>query len=332
MKSRIWKISGNPRGRSITLDDFLLDEEKMRPLNNGEFRVRVEYLSFDPSQKGWMENVGYAEATAQGDVMPARGIGEVVESKCEAIKVGTKVSAMVGWREFAVCTQSEVDVLEDQDRLTLYLGPLGSTGMAAYFGFLQVGKPIPGDRVLVSGAAGAVGSVVGQIAKIAGCKVIGTAGGSEKCDMLLAYGFDEAIDYKSDDIKARIRTFARGGLNVVFDNVGGEVLNTALGRIAIGARVVICGGISRYSSELPPPGPSNYMNLVFRRATMAGFLTSDFQSEFALAQERIATWIEEGRISYDEDIQQGFANIPATLMRVFEGKNHGKQLLRLETA
>ncbi|MCP5182037.1 MAG: NADP-dependent oxidoreductase [Pseudomonadales bacterium] len=327
---RQWLINGQPRGRAVTEDDFLLHEAELAPLASGEARVRVQILSFDPSQKGQMENVGYAAATGIGQVMTARGIGEVVESRCESLKVGNKVIGQLGWQEFATVSPTSASVVPDDELLTARLGPLGGTGLTAYFGLLRNGHPEPGDMLVVSGAAGATGSVVGQIGKMMGCTVVGIAGGQDKCAWLTDdLGFDAAIDYRGESVKARLKQLCPQGVNVFFDNVGGTILNDVLARIALHARVVICGGISRYQADVLPPGPANYMNLVFMRATMSGFLMTDYAAESPQALERLTAWVREGRIRYREDMQEGFERIPATLLRLFSGENFGKQLLRL---
>jgi NADPH-dependent curcumin reductase CurA len=215
--------------------------------------------------------------------------------------------------------------------LAANLGALGTTGMTAYFGLLKHGRPQPGDTVVVSGAAGATGSMVGQIAKIAGCRTIGIAGGPEKCKWLIDdVGYDVAIDYKNDDVRAKLKEYCAQSINVFYDNVGGKILNDALAHIAMHARVAICGGISRYEQGNMPAGPENYFNLIFKRASMTGFIVSDYESEFPEAQKRMRQWIKEGRITFKEDVQEGFDNIPVTLRRLFAGQNFGKQMLRLD--
>ncbi|NIP15025.1 MAG: zinc-binding dehydrogenase [Pseudomonadales bacterium] len=329
--NRQWLINGNPRGRALALTDFVESEAELDPLEDGDVRVKVEYLSFDPSQKGQLENIaGYSRGGATGEVMYARGIGEVVESRSASVAVGTKVAGFVGWQEYASLPARSLEIVPDDDLLTARLGPLGGTGLTAYFGLLRVGRPEPGDMVVVSGAAGAVGSMVGQIAEIAGCRTVGIAGGAEKCAWLVdEVGYDAAIDYKSENIKARLKELCPDGINVFFDNVGGTALNDALARIAPHARIVICGGISRYEQETLPPGPANYFNIVFRQANIEGFLLSGYEAEYDVARERITEWIRSGAIVYKEDVQQGFENIPATLLRLFSGKNFGKQLLKM---
>jgi NADPH-dependent curcumin reductase CurA len=210
------------------------------------------------------------------------------------------------------------------------LSILGTTGMTAWCGLFKIGQPVAGDVVLVSGAAGATGSVVGQLAKIAGCTAIGIAGGAEKCAWLTQEaGYDHAIDYKAGPIRDQIKALAPNGVNVIFDNVGGSILNDMLSQIATHARVVICGGISRYETGTLPAGPENYFNLVFRRARMEGFIVIDWMNEFPGIRKRMVSLINDGRLKYREDVQNGFENAPATLQRLFVGANRGKQLLKL---
>ena len=329
--NRQWLIDGNPRGRAITVEDFLYHEASLHTLDEGQVRTKVEYLSFDPSQKGQLENVsGYAAGNDLGNVMPARGIGEVIESKNSRFKVGDKVTGKLGWQEISINQPKELEVIPNDDLLTARLGPLGTSGLTAYFGLLRVGKPEPGDNVVISGAAGSVGSITGQIAKLMGCRTIGIAGGEEKCQWLVdEVGYDAAIDYKSENIKVRLREICPSGVNVFFDNVGGIALDHTLARIAPFARIVICGGISRYEQEALPAGPANYFNIVFRQATMEGFLLSGYERENDIAIARITDWIRTGKIIYQEDLQEGFENIPQTLLRIFTGENRGKQLLKL---
>jgi NADPH-dependent curcumin reductase CurA len=329
-KQRQWIINGQPRGRAVQEGDFLLREVELEPLADGEARVRVEYLGFDPSQKGQMENIGYAAATSIGQVMTARGIGEVVESRCATLEPGAKVIGMLGWQEFATLKPGAVTVIPDDDLLTAHLGPLGGTGLTAYFGLIRHGRPEPGDTLVVSGAAGATGSVVGQLGRLMGATVIGIAGGADKCAWLVDdLGFHAAIDYRNQSVKHRLKETCPKGVNVFFDNVGGAILNDVLARIALHGRIVICGGISRYQADSLPPGPANYMNLVFQRATMSGFLMTDYMHEAPMALERLTGWIRDGSLKYREDVQSGLENAPATLLRLFSGANFGKQLLRL---
>jgi NADPH-dependent curcumin reductase CurA len=328
--NRPWLIDGQPRGRALLESDFKQQTVELEPLEADRARVKVEILGFDPSMKGQMENIGYAAATSRGDVMLGSGIGEVVESNDARLKVGAKVLGRLGWQEYATVRAADVQTITDDDLLSARLGPLGTTGLTAYFGLLRHGRPQPGDTLVVSGAAGATGSIVGQLGRLAGCRVIGIAGGEEKCHWLVdELRYDAAIDYKNESVKVRLKALCPDGVDVFFDNVGGSILNDVLARIALNARVVVCGGISRYEAEDLPPGPANYMNLIFQRATMAGFLLTDHAAEFPRAQVRLESWIRNGDLLHKEDVQQGFENIPATLLRLFSGKNFGKQLLRL---
>ena len=329
--NRQWCIAGNPAGRAVERDDFDLIEVPLAELTYGQVRVKTDYLEFTPSLKGQMENrLSYAAKTELGQVMRGRGIGRVVESRSRKFAKGDIAHGYLGWQDYATLPASELSNIPDDDYTRLHLGPLGSSGMASYFGFFDAGQPQPDDTVIISGAAGAVGSMVGQMAKIAGCRVIGVAGGSVKCAHLIDnLKLDGAIDYKNDGLETAMNKLAPNGFNVVFDNVGGDFLQAALGNLAVGARIVICGAITRYETDNPPPGPSNYFQLVHKRATMQGILSPDYKDQFPAATAQIKTWLESGEFKYFEDIQEGFENAPDTFMRLFSGKNMGKQLLKL---
>jgi len=331
-ENRQWLINGRPIGRGLVDDDFKKVVTPLPDVVEGHVLVKTEFLGFDPAQKGWMENIGgYVAPTEIGEVMRASGIGTVVESRDPAFAVGDKVVGGLRWQDYAMLPGSELKKVPDDDLLTANLGALGTTGMTAYFGLLKHGRPQPGDTLVVSGAAGATGSMVGQIGKIAGCRTIGIAGGKEKCDWLTQkVGYDHAIDYKNDDVRAMLKELCNQSINVFYDNVGGKILNDALAHIAMHARIAICGGISRYEQGDMPAGPENYFNLIFKRGTMSGFIVLDYMSEFPEAQKRMRQWIKESRITFKEDIQEGFDNIPDTLKRLFAGQNFGKQLLRLD--
>lgn len=328
---RQWLIAGRPTGRPLQDTDFELVSRDVTAPGAGEVLLKTRYLGFDPAQKGWMENIGgYVAPTEIGEVMRGSGIGEVIESNHPKYQPGDLVAGMLCWQEMPTIPGEGLEKIKDASLATAYLGALGTTGMTAYFGFIRVGKPQPGDTVVVSGAAGATGSVVGQIAKIMGCRVIGIAGGADKCAWIVEEcGYDAAIDYKSENVRERLSALCPNGIDVVFDNVGGTILNDMLAKIALHARVVICGGISRYTLGKMPAGPENYFNLIFMRATMAGFIVLDWMNEYPMARRRMTQWIREGRIRYKEDIQEGFENAPRTLMRLFEGKNFGKQMLKV---
>ncbi len=329
--TRQWLLNGHPRGRGIAGDDFKLVETELADPGEGEMLLKTHYLGFDPAQKGWMENIAdYVAPMNIGDVMRGSGICEVIASNGGKFAVGDMVFGTTGWTEYLIHNGEGLTKVETELSPTAVLSVLGTTGLTAYCGLFKVGKPVAGDTVLVSGAAGATGSVVGQLAKIAGCRAVGIAGGPEKCKWLVEEaGYDAAIDYKADNVKAQIKEHCPRGVDVIYDNVGGTILNDMLANIATGARVVICGGISRYETGNLPAGPENYFNLVFRRGTMAGFIVLDWANEFPAIRKRLEGFVQDGRLRYQEDIQQGFENAPDTLQRLFTGKNRGKQMLRL---
>ena len=330
-QTRQWLLNGHPRGRGIEDGDFRLVDTTLPDPRPGEMLVKTRWLGFDPAQKGWMENIAdYVAPMAIGDVMRGSGIGEVTASNGGRFAVGDLVFGTTGWTELFVTEGKDLTKVETGLPPTAVLSVLGTTGVTAYCGLFKVGRPIAGDTVLVSGAAGATGSIVGQLARIAGCRAVGIAGGKDKCDWLVKEaGYDAAIDYKAGDIRDQIKQHCPGGVDVIFDNVGGKILDSMLSRIATGARVVICGGISRYETGSLPAGPQNYFNLVFRRGTMAGFIVTDWASEFPAIRQRLERFIADGRLTYREDIQHGFENAPDTLKRLFSGANRGKQMLEL---
>ncbi len=331
MKNRQWLINAHPRGRGLVDDDFKWCEDSVRSPGPGEVLVATKFLSFDPAQKGWMENIAnYVAPTTIGEVMRGSGVGQVIESNVDGLSAGDMVMGQLGWQDYATLAAKELTKVENDDLLTANLGALGTTGLTAYFGLLRHGRPKPGDTVIVSGAAGATGSMVGQIAKIGGCRVIGIAGGPDKCRWIVDdCGFDAAIDYKNEKVRSRIKELAAEGVHVIYDNVGGAILNDMLACMAMHARVVICGGISRYETGALPAGPEHYFNLVFMRGTMEGFIVLDYAAEFGAARKRLKQWVREGKLKFAEDVQEGLENAPRTLMRLFSGQNFGKQLLKV---
>lgn len=329
--TRQWLLNGHPRNRGIEDGDFKLVHTEIGEPGEGQVLLKTRWLGFDPAQKGWMENIAdYVAPMAIGDVMRGSGIAEVVASNGGRFAVGDLVFGTTGWTEYLVTDAKELTKVETSLPPTAVMSVLGTTGVTAWCGLFKIGKPVAGDTVVVSGAAGATGSIVGQLAKIAGCRAIGIAGGAEKCRWLVEEaGYDAAIDYKAGDIKQQIKELCPNGIDVIFDNVGGAILDAMLTRIATGARVVICGGISRYESGGLPAGPANYFNLVFRRASMAGFIVLDWATEFPDIRKRLEAFVADGRLAYREDIQHGFENAPATLQRLFVGANRGKQMLEI---
>jgi len=329
--SRQWLLNGHPRGRGIEDGDFMLVECAVGPPGEGQLLLKTLYLGFDPAQKGWMENIAdYVAPMAIGDVMRGSAISEVIESHHTAFAKGDLVMGSTGWTEWHLSNGDGLVKIDTALPPTAMLSVLGTTGVTAWCGLFKVGRPVAGDTVLVSGAAGATGSVVGQLAKIAGCRAVGIAGGEDKCRWLVEEaGYDAAIDYKGGDLRRQIKQHCPGGVDVIFDNVGGAILNDMLGEIATGARIAVCGGISRYESGSLPAGPQNYFNLIFRRGTMAGFIVLDWAAEFPAIRKRLEGFVRDGRLTYREDVQLGFDNAPATLKRLFSGQNRGKQLLKL---
>lgn len=328
---RQWHLAAHPRGRGIEDGDFALVEAPMPVPGPGEMLLKLRWLGFDPAQKGWMENFAdYVAPMAIGDVMRGTGIAEVVESHHPAFPIGQLVEGMVGWTEYLLSDGAGLTPVEPRLPPTAMLSILGLTGLTAYHGLFEIGRPVAGDTVLVSGAAGATGSIVGQLARIAGCRTIGIAGGADKCRWLTeTAGFDVAIDYKAGDVARQLREAAPNGVDVVFDNVGGPTLDAMLGVIATGARVVVCGAISRYETGGKPVGPSNYFNVVLRRARMEGFIVLDHRDRFADMRRRLTDLALSGKLTWQVDEQVGFENAPATLCRLFDGRNRGKQLLRV---
>jgi hypothetical protein len=332
MKSEVnrqWRLRARPVGM-VKESDFELVEEPLPKPGPGQALVRNLYLAFEPAMRGWMEDrPSYIPPVGLGEVMRGMTVGEVVESDLAGIAPGDLVSAMGGWQEWFAGAAGLQKVPPGTDP-TLALSVLGITGLTAYFGMLDLGKPRAGETVLVSGAAGATGSVAGQIAKIAGSRTIGIAGGAEKCAWLVGEaGFDSAIDYRREDVARRLAELAPSGVHVFFDNVGGAMLEAALGQVAERARIVLCGAISGYNLEEPAPGPRNLMNLVIRRGRMEGFIVIDYAARFGEARQELARWVAEGRIAHRVDVQKGFENAPHAFQRLFRGDNLGKQLLQL---
>jgi len=333
--NRRWLLAARPQGM-IKDSDFRLAESPVPEPGAGEFLVRVTHLSFDPTQRGWLAADSYLPAVKIGEPVRAGAVGQVVKSNHPGFKPGQLVQGGFGWQEYVVSSGmteiGPITPLAPGVTPEQALGVFGITGLTAWFGLTDLGKPRSGDTVLVSGAAGATGSVVVQVAKALGCKVIGIAGGAEKCKWVTdVAGADACIDYKREDVGARIHALAPGGVDVVFENVGGEILEAALMNLAMRARVVLCGGISSYNVEdlSDLKGIRPYMQLILKRARMEGFIILDYMNRFGEGVQALAKLMAEGKLTCAEDIQHGFENCPATLRRLFEGKNLGKQLLKL---
>ena len=331
--NRSWVMAKVPKG-ALEEDCFELIQQDIPSPKEGEVLLRNLYFSCDPTQLGWMNgSADYMEPVKIGQPMKAGAVAQVVESKHSQYKNGDIVSGLLGWSEYWICDGKDLmggplSQVSSQVPIPVSMGLLHITGFSAYFGLLDLGKPLPGDTVFVSGAAGAVGSVAGQIAKIAGCKVIGTAGTDEKCVWVKdELGFDDCINYKTENIPQRLKAFAPTGIDIYFDNVGGQILDDALAQLANGARIVLCGGISGY--EKPQPGPNNMMMLALRRATISGFIVIDYMSQFAAAGARMGEWYATGKLKSKEDIVEGFENAPSALKGLFTGDNMGKRLIHI---
>jgi NADPH-dependent curcumin reductase CurA len=311
--------------------DWAIVGEPIPAAGNGEFVVEIDYLSIDPAMRTWM-NAGrsYVPPVEIGEVMRAFAVGRVIESRHPEFAVGDQVSGLFGVQNYAVCDGAGVNKIDTTlAPATAYLGTLGISGLTAYFGLLDIGRPEPGQTVLVSGAAGSVGHIVGQIAKIHGCRAVGIAGGERKCRWLLEHaGFDAAIDYKTADLRAELKTHAPDGVDVFFDNVGGVALEAALNRLAHGARIVLCGAVSQYNDA--PRGPANYMQLLVARASMTGFVIFDYLTRYPEGVAQLAKWIGTGQLRSHEDIERGdVGDFPETLLKLFSGENTGKLILAL---
>ena len=321
------RLAARPVGLPKPSDWEYVEEPAPEP-PDGQVLVRVDYLSVDPAMRAWMnEGRSYIAPVGIGEVMRAAGIGTVVASRSEEVREGACVQGVFGVQQYALAAPAGLSPVDTAlAPAPVHLGVLGLSGLTAYFGLLELGRPQPGQTVVVSGAAGSVGSVVGQIARIKGARAVGIAGGPQKCEWLTGeLGFDAALDYKAGDLRGQLRTAAPDRVDVFFDNVGGEVLDTVLLRLARGARIVISGAISQYNASEPPPGPANYMQLLVDRATMAGFVIFDYFKRFGEARAELAEWLSSGQLRHHEDIVKApVSEFPDVLLRLFRGDNVGK--------
>ncbi len=329
--NRQFKLAKRPVGLPKR-EDFEYVEAPVESPKDGELLVKISHISLDPAMRGWMnEGKSYIPPVAIGEVMRAGAVGEVVESKHPKFAVGDHVLGVMGVQAYALSNGKGLTKVDPKlAPLPVYLGTLGMPGMTAYFGILDVGQAKSGDTVVVSGAAGAVGTVVGQIAKIKGCRVVGIAGGADKCKWIVdELGFDAAIDYKHEDVKKALKEHCPKGIDVYFDNVGGDILDAALANLAMHARIVICGAISQYNNTTPIKGPSNYMSLLVNRATMKGMVVFDYASRYGEAAKDMAGWMMAGKLKSKEDIVEGLQTFPETLLKLFKGENTGKLVLKV---
>lgn len=321
--------SGIPRA-----EHFEIAEAPVRALRDREFLVRNDFLSVDPAMRGWVSAVtNYSNPVAIGEVMRSFAAGEVIASRHPLFAEGDKVMGMLGWQDYAISDGSQITrkVKEADLPLSLSLGILGLNGVTAYFALLDVGQPRAGDTVVVSTAAGAVGSAVGQIAKISGCRTVGIAGGPAKTTLCLEqFGYDIAIDYKaSEKLEEVLGAACPRGVDVYFDNTAGPISDTVLRQLALGARVVICGTASVASWDPPPFGPRVERHILVKRARMQGFIIFDYQHRYEEAVSRLAGWVREGQLRYREDILEGIQSCPDAIAGLYRGENLGKRLVRL---
>ena len=330
-ENRQFKLIARPVG-AVQRSDFELATTPIAQPEPGQVVIEVQYVSLDPAMRGWMnEQKSYVAPVKLGDVMRAFGGGRVVASNDPALAVGDFVTGLTGVQSHALMSAKHVAKVDTTlAPLPRWLGALGMTGATAYFGLLDVGKPQEGETVVVSGAAGATGTMVGQIAKIKGCHVIGIAGGPQKCRYLVdELGFDVAIDYKAENVYKALKQHCPEGIDVYFDNVGGEILESALAQLRLHARVIICGAISQYNNTDGPPVLKNYLSLLVNRARMEGFLVSDYMPRMAESVRAIAGWLAAGKLKAREDIVDGLENFPSALNKLFAGENFGKLLLKV---
>jgi len=329
-KNRQWILNARPTGK-LNGEEFRWNETSIPQPRDGQVLVRNLWLSVDPAQRTWMIRDSYKPKVPLGEVMQSFAVGQVLESRHPDFKPSDLVRGDFGWQDYAATdgkTFGGIQKLPPGMPLNLALSLFGLNGLTAYFGMIDVGQIKAGETVVVSSAAGATGSVAGQIARIKGCRVVGTAGSKEKCDWVVTEAhFDAAINYKTEDSGARLSELCPNGIDVFFDNVGGTILNEVLARISLKARVALCGSISRTNTS--EPGPANYVNLVARRGRMEGFTGLDYGPRFPEAIEALDRWQQEGKLVHKEDVAVGLENAPRALMRLFTGENFGKQLLKI---
>ncbi|WP_119418732.1 NADP-dependent oxidoreductase [Desertibaculum subflavum] len=332
-KNRAWRLAARPAG-AIKKSDFRLAEEPVLSPKPGEALVRTIYLSLDPTNRIWMSDVDqYMPPVGIGDVMRGGTIGVVEESNDPNLKPGEIVQGMWGWQDYACVPAAALRAripAGDPTPLTAYMSVLGGTGLTAYFGLLELGQPKEGETVVVSAAAGAVGSIVGQIAKLKGCRVVGIAGTDEKCRWLTAeLGFDAAINYRRENVLEALRKHCPKGIDVDFENVGGDILDAVLTLVNNYARVVLCGLISTYNENTEVPGPAKFANILMKRVKLQGFIVTDFLKRFPEGRAQLAEWVKAGKLKYQVDVVPGLENAPKAVGKLFTGENKGKLMVQV---
>ena len=332
MQNKQWILNSFPVG-DIKDNDLILKEHELSEINSGEVLIRNIYLSLDPANRGWMSGkASYVDAMQIGDVMRGGTIGIIEDTKNEKYKKGQLVQCQGGWQEYYISEGKGLRLIPLNTGLELpsFLSVMGMPGITAYFGLLDVLDPKEGETLVVSGAAGAVGSIVSQIAKIKGCQVIGIAGTNEKCDWLLKdLKINGAINYKSENLKARLKELCPNGVDMYFDNVGGEITEAVINRLNVGGRISICGQISGYNSETLQPGPRNWISILVKRLKVQGFIVFDYQSRAKEAFIDMSKWMAEGKLQHKNHIVDGIENAVASLKMLFSGDNKGKLILQI---
>ncbi len=329
------RLASRPHGLP-TRANWSFTEEAVAEPGRGGVLVKTLYLSLDPAMRGWMnEGKSYIPPVEIGAVMRAGGVGQVIASNNPAFAVGDYVNAGLDVQEYCLIPEAQVKrsgmfKIDPALGLTTWTNVLGMPGMTGFFGLMEVGLPKAGETVVVSGAAGAVGQTVGQIAKLKGCRVVGIAGGKAKCDWVVnELGFDACIDYKNGDVRAGLKEHCPKGVDVYFDNVGGEILDMVLAKITRGARIIICGAISQYNNTTPVKGPANYLSLLVNRARMEGIVVFDYADRYHLGVAEMAGYLKAGTMKSREDVVVGLENFPETLLKLFNGENFGKLVLEV---
>lgn len=327
-----WRLAARPLGK-IKESDFQWTEEPVAELKDGQVLIRNLYLSLDPANRGWVREEGsYMAPIPLGSVMLGGAVGVVEESRNPNFQVGDNVQGLLGWQEYAISDGAGLNKLPNNPAipLTAYLGLFGHIGLTAYFGLLDIADPKPGETLVVSAAAGAVGSIVGQIGKIKGCRVVGIAGSDEKCKWIVdELGFDAAINYKTENVREALMKACPNGIDINFENVGGEIMDAVLGQMNLHGRVSICGLISQYNATQPTPGPYNFVNILTRRLRVEGFIVTDFMHRASEAIPELIKWHMEGKLKYRVDVVEGLKEAPRALNKLFDGSNQGKLIIKI---
>jgi len=329
-RNRQFVLTEIPKGK-LGLEHFVLQESAMPQPDDGEVLIKVRYISIDPANRAWMQGKTYRDAVKAGDIMAGYALGDVVQSRHPKFKRGDLVSGDCGWQENAVRPGEQLQKLRSMEPVTHLMSVYGITGLTAYFGLLEIGTPQPDETLVISAAAGAVGSVAGQIGKIKGCRVVGITGSDEKCAWLTSdLGFDAAINYKKQDLHTALRQACPDGIDIYFDNVGGDILEAVLFQTKMHGRIICCGMVSGYDGELPANGPRGIPGLlVVNRITMRGFIVMDFLEKFGQALKPLADWVATGRIQVKEDVIDGLENTPKALIGLLHGENYGKRMVKV---